>query len=53
MLDRNYAMGLRRGNKSLSEEEVELIKQEIERIKADAEVFSIDRTDMRKQHIVR
>ena len=44
MLDRNYAMGLRRGNKFLSEEEIEFIKQEIERIKADPEVFSIDRT---------
>ena len=48
MLDRNYAMGLRRGNKFLSEEEIEFIKQEIERIKADAEVFSIDRTGRAK-----
>ena len=48
MLDRNYAMGLRRGNKFLSEEEIEFIKQEIERIKADPEVFSIDRTGRAK-----
>ena len=48
MKQHNFSMGLRRASRSISDEEVEFIYQEINRINANLSVFSIDKTGRAK-----